>query len=157
MLLDSGPLHPRQDPTLKKIMKIPSHSRVVHKTSFCEIHLKHYIFWLYYMWWAHKKNFSSFEAVLAPPTCRLKFQNPLDKAEKNFFKVWVVGTLNLCLKVPKKMQKTRNQSDHPRLRKRPKTVKNRPNSNVAFCWQFLDIFSAPNELKFFFVTSSHIL
>ena len=54
------------------------------------------------------------------------------RSKKNFFKVWVVGTLNLCLKVPKKMRKTRNQSDHPRLRKRPKTVKNRPDSNVAY-------------------------
>ena len=34
--------------------------------------------------------------------------------------------------VPKQMQKTRNQSDHPRLRKRQKTVKKRPNSNVAY-------------------------
>ena len=52
---------------------------------------------------------------------------PLSGREKKIFKVWVVGTLNLYLKVPKKMQKTRNQFDHPRLRKRPKTVKNRPN------------------------------
>ena len=63
------------------------------------------------------------------------------KPKKNVFKVWVVGTLNLCLKVPKKMQKTRNQSDHPILRKRPKTVKNQTNSNVVYFWQFLDVFS----------------
>ena len=32
-----------------------------------------------------------------------------DKAEKKkFFKVCLVGTLNLCLKMPKKMQKTRD-------------------------------------------------
>ena len=46
------------------------------------------------------------------------------KGRKNFFKVCLVGTLNLCLKEPEKMQKTRNQSDHPRQRKRPKTLKN---------------------------------
>ena len=32
-----------------------------------------------------------------------------------------MGTLNLCLKMPEKMQKTRNESDHPVLRKRAKT------------------------------------
>ena len=47
-----------------------------------------------------------------------------EKAEKNnFFKVCLVGTLNLCLKMPKKMQKTRDESDHSRLRKLPKTAK----------------------------------
>ena len=52
-------------------------------------------------------------------------------SKSKVLKVPLVGTLNLCLKMPQKMQKTRNESDHPRLRKRPKTVKNRPNSNVA--------------------------
>ena len=33
-----------------------------------------------------------------------------EKAGKKFFKVWLVGTLNLCLKEPEKMQKSRNQS-----------------------------------------------
>ena len=80
---------------------------------------------------AHKKNFSSFRTVCSPPNCCLKLQIPFIRPEKNFFKVWVVGTLNLCLKVPEKMQKTRNQSDHPKLRKRPKTVKNQTNSNVV--------------------------
>ena len=46
-----------------------------------------------------------------------------EKAEKKFFKVCLVGTLNLCLKMPKKMQKTRDESDHSRLRKLPKTAK----------------------------------
>ena len=50
------------------------------------------------------------------------------KGKKNFFKVCLVGTLNLCLKMPKQMQKTRNQSDHPYMRKRQKTVKNQSNS-----------------------------
>ena len=48
-----------------------------------------------------------------------------DKVEKKFSKVCLVGTLNLCLKEPEKMQKTRNQSNHPRQKKRPKTGKNR--------------------------------
>ena len=65
-----------------------------------------------------------------------------DKAKKKFSKVCLVGTLNLCLKEPEKMQKTRNQSDHPRQRKRPKTGKNQPNSNFAIFWQFLGVFSA---------------
>ena len=39
-----------------------------------------------------------------------------------FFKIWVVGTLNLCLKVPKKIHKTRDESDQSRLRKRPKNT-----------------------------------
>ena len=36
-----------------------------------------------------------------------------DKAGKKFFKLGLVGTLNLCLKEPEKMQKTKIQSDHP--------------------------------------------
>ena len=32
-----------------------------------------------------------------------------------------MGTLYLCLKISEKMQKTRNQSDHPGQRKLPKT------------------------------------
>ena len=50
--------------------------------------------------------------------------------------VCLVGTLNLCLKEPEKVHKTRNQSDHPRQRKRPKTGKNLPNFNFAILWQF---------------------
>ena len=56
-----------------------------------------------------------------------------------------MGTLNLCLKEPEKMQKTRNQSDHPRQRKRPKTGKIQPNSNFAIFWQFLGVFSAQSD------------
>ena len=44
-------------------------------------------------------------------------------AKKNFFKVCLVGTLNLCLNMPKKKQKTRNESDHSRLILLPKTAK----------------------------------
>ena len=39
------------------------------------------------------------------------------------FKVSYVGTLNLCFKMPDTEQKTRFQSDHPGLRKCPKTAK----------------------------------
>ena len=38
-----------------------------------------------------------------------------------FLKVPLVGTLNLCLKMTEKKQKTRNEYDHPGLRKNPKT------------------------------------
>ena len=41
------------------------------------------------------------------------------------FKVPFVGTLNLCLRIPDTKQKTRVQSDHPELRKRPKTAEAR--------------------------------
>ena len=69
------------------------------------------------------------------------FEMPFKRPKKKFFKVFLVGTLNLCLKEPEKMQKTRNQSDHPRQRKRPKTGKILPNSNfalfLAVFWSFL--------------------
>ena len=51
-----------------------------------------------------------------------------------------MGTLNLCLKVPEKMQKTRDESDHCRLRKRQKTAKNKPILHLTDFWQFLDVF-----------------
>ena len=43
-------------------------------------------------------------------------ETPL-KGPKKFFKVCLVGTLNLCLKYPEKIQKTRDESDHSGLRK----------------------------------------
>ena len=64
---------------------------------------------------------------------------------KKFFKLCHVGTLNLCLKEPEKMQKTINQSDHPRQRKRPKTGQILPNSNFAIFRQFLGVFSAQSD------------
>ena len=109
--------------------------RVGQKKSFCEIHLKHYIFPLYYMWIDHKKNFSSFGTVWSPPNCRLKLKIHFRRPKKNFFKVWVVGTLNLCLKVPKKMQNTRDESDHSKLRKRQKTAKN----SKTWVWPIFEI------------------
>ena len=33
----------------------------------------------------------------------------------------LVGSLNFCLKLPEKKQKTKNHSNHPWLRKHPKT------------------------------------
>ena len=53
-----------------------------------------------------------------------KGPGPIHKSKIKCSKVPLVGTLNLCLKMPEKMQKTRNESDHPGLRKRPKTGKN---------------------------------
>ena len=73
-------------------------------------------------------------------------KSPL-KGQKKIFKVCLVGTLNLCLKEPEKMQKTRNQSDHPRQRKPQKLAK--------FCqiliWQFFSSFlkfSQPRVIGF---------
>ena len=57
-------------------------------------------------------------------------ETPLN-GKKKFFKVCLVGTLNLCLKVPEKMQKTTDECDHSRLRKRPKTAKNRQHLNLS--------------------------
>ena len=50
-------------------------------------------------------------------------ETPLKRQKKKFFKVCLVGTLNLCLKEPEKMQKTRDESDHSGLRKLQKTAK----------------------------------
>ena len=48
-----------------------------------------------------------------------------------------MGTLKLCLKMLEKMQKTRNESDHPGLRKRPKTGEKWPILIlVNFLWVF---------------------
>ena len=58
-------------------------------------------------------------------------KSPLKGQKKNFFKVCLVGTLNLCLKVPEKMQKTRDESDHSKLRKRQTNCKKWQNINLA--------------------------
>ena len=71
--------------------------------------------------------------------------NPLYKAKKNVFKVCLVGTLNLCLRVPEKMQKTRDESDPSRLRKLPKTAPKLQNLNLADFLQFLDVFSVGDD------------
>ena len=71
--------------------------------------------------------------------------NPLYKAKKKFFKVCLVGTLNLCLRVPEKMQKTRDESDPSRLRKLPKTAPKLQNLNLADFLQFLDVFSVGDD------------
>ena len=70
--------------------------------------------------------------------------NPLYKAKKNFFKICLVGTLNLCLRVPEKKQKTRDESDLSRLRKLPKTAP-KLQKNVADFLQFLDVFSVGDD------------
>ena len=56
-----------------------------------------------------------------------------------------MGTLNLCLKMPEKVQKTRNEFDLPGLRKRPKTSeKCLILILVNFLW-YLDVFSAQDD------------
>ena len=52
------------------------------------------------------------------------------------FKVYLVGTLNMCLKVPEQMQKTRNQFDHPRPRKFA-SVKDCPRNTFFKVWSKL--------------------
>ena len=52
-----------------------------------------------------------------------------------------MGTLNLCLKEPEQMQKTRDESDHSGPRKLQKTAKKVQNQNLAEFCQFLDVFS----------------
>ena len=51
-----------------------------------------------------------------------------------------MGTLNLCLRVPEKMQKTRDKSYPFRLRKLPKTAPKLQNLNLADFLQFLGVF-----------------
>ena len=54
-----------------------------------------------------------------------------------------MGTLNLWQKMPEKMQKTRNEYNHPGLRNYPRTIKkNWSKSTLAFFYQFLDVFLA---------------
>ena len=57
------------------------------------------------------------------------------------FKVPFVETLNLCLKMPDTEEKTRNQSDHQELRKRPKTADICRVSKIGVFHQFFDVFS----------------
>ena len=52
-----------------------------------------------------------------------------------------MGTLNLCHRVPEKMQKTRDESDPSRLRILPKLQ----NLNLADFLQFLDVFSVGDD------------
>ena len=52
-----------------------------------------------------------------------------------------MGTLNLCFREPEKMQKTRDKSDSPRLRKLPKTAPKLQNFNLADFLQFFNVFS----------------
>ena len=47
--------------------------------------------------------------------------------------------------LPEKMQKTRNDSDHPGLKNLPKTIKDLPKSKLAIFHQFLDVFSAQDD------------
>ena len=52
------------------------------------------------------------------------FFQHLNKASPDYgAQVCLVGTLNLCLKEPKKMEKTRDESDHSGLRKFQKNAK----------------------------------
>ena len=93
------------------------------------------------IWWAILYFFSPLGVRFDHAKIHLKSLNHLYKAGKKFFKLCLVGTLNLCLKAPEQMQKTRNQSVHPWLRKRPKTVKNWSNSIFANFRQFFGVFS----------------
>ena len=47
--------------------------------------------------------------------------------------------------MPENMQKTRDESDHSRLRKCPKTAEKIKNLNVAIFLQFLDFFSVLDD------------
>ena len=52
--------------------------------------------------------------------------DPFIRPKKPFSKVCLVGTLNLCLRLP---DKTRGESDPARLRKLPKTAQKTQNMN----------------------------
>ena len=76
---------------------------------------------------------------------RSKWPGPLHMPKLKFLKVPLVGTLNLCLKMTEKKQKTRNESDHPGLRKNPKTGEKWPILIMLNFWRFLDVFSAQDD------------
>ena len=67
------------------------------------------------------------------------------EAEKSFFKVYHVGTLNFDLRVSEKIHKTRGESDPSRLRKLPKIPQNTQKLNLADFWKFLDIVSVKDD------------
>ena len=61
-----------------------------------------------------------------------------------------MGTLNLCLKMPDKMQKTRNESDYPGLRKHPKTgEKWSILILVNFLWSWDDFSAKDDRIHYF--------
>ena len=65
-------------------------------------------------------------------------------------KVPLVGTLNLCLKMPDSIKKVWAQSDQYDPRKNPKTIENLLFWQFPIFWHILDVFSAqddPIELK----------
>ena len=78
-----------------------------------------------------------------------KYSGPLYRSKIKVSQVPLVGTLNLCLKMPEKMQKTRNESEHPRLRKRPKPIKEIPKSKLAIFHNFFDVFQFSSLLHLF--------
>ena len=57
--------------------------------------------------------------------------DPFISKKKSFSKLPLVDTLNLYLVKPGALQKTKNWSNHPGLRKRPKTVENWTKSNIV--------------------------
>ena len=59
--------------------------------------------------------------------------------------VHLVGTLNLCLKMPDSMKKVWAQSDQCDPRKSPKTVENLLFSQLPIFWHILDILSAQDD------------
>ena len=73
-------------------------------------------------------------------------------------KYWAhfVGTLNLYFVTPDAMQKTKNWSDHPGLRKRPKTVENWTKSNIVIFLQFLGVFPAQDDWTNFSSFALHL-
>ena len=71
--------------------------------------------------------------------------DPFKGKKKSFSKVPFVGTLNLYLVTPDAMQKTKNWSDDPGLRKRPKTVENWTKSYIVIFLLFLGVFSAQDD------------
>ena len=71
--------------------------------------------------------------------------DPFKGQKKSFSKVPFVGTLNLYLVTPDAMQKTKNWSDHPGLRKRPKTAEKLQYLILSSFQQFLDVFSAQDD------------
>ena len=67
------------------------------------------------------KNSKSFLVIYVCNFAQKDFRDIWESENIFVFKVPLVGTLNLCLRLPDNMQKTENQSVHSGLRKRPKS------------------------------------
>ena len=95
--------------------------------------------------WDTTKNFRPLGGLEDLPLAPKNIAEPFIGQNIFVFKVPFVGTLNLCLRMPDTKQKTRIQSDHHVMKKRPKTVEIMQSLILLNFWQFLNVFSAQED------------